>query len=171
MGLLNNINDINRTLQENQKLFTKQLKEEEKAKNNIYIAKIELIDDLQTEIKWTLQDGKDPNDAEIKGKIIDTILEYSNIIYNKKYTKAFLIENYEKEVKKLIKQYQEEQKELKKLQIFEEEEEAKKNQQKARQRQTTYNAIITILKYTIVLLATPFILIIAFVWGICKGMK
>lgn len=158
MGLLNELNTINRTLENNQKIITKQQKEEEKAKNKIYVAKIELLDDLTDEIRLTLKYNHNPNNANIRNEIIEAILGYSNIIYNKQYTRAFLIENFPKIASKEIKLYKEQQKELDKIQIEEE-------------KQQTFNAIITILKYTIILLSTPFIFIVAFVFGICKSIK
>lgn len=171
MGLLNELNTINRTLENNQKIITKQQKEEEKAKNKIYVAKIELLDDLTDEIKISLKYNHDPNNSKIRNEIIEAILGYSNIIYNKQYTRAFLIENYPKIATKEIKLYKEKQKELDKIQIESKQEEAKQRQQKTIARQQTFNAIITILHYAIILLATPFILIIAFVFGICKSIK
>lgn len=171
MGLLNELNTINRTLENNNKIITKQQKEEEKAKNKIYIAKIELIDDLKDELQHYLKYDHNIMTTKIRNEIIDALLEYSNIIYNKNYTKAFLLENYEKEAKKLYKLYIQEKKEEEKQKEIQQKALDKEWIQKQKEKQIAYNNIIALLKTIALILISPFLLIGFVVIAICKNMK
>ena len=171
MGLLNELNTINRTLENNNKIITKQQKEEEKAKNKIYIAKIEMLDDLKEENNLYLKYNHNIFSQKIRNEIIDALLEYSNIIYNKNYTKAFLIENYEKEAKKLYKLYEHNKKEEARQEEIKQRAQSKEWIQKQKQKQIFFNNTMIFLKTLTLILLSPFLLIIFFVFGICKNIK
>ena len=185
MGLINEINNVNRTLQDNQQ---KELTKAEK--NEIqHIRKHKLLILLKKNINELFEDAENKKDVDeitieiLKHKkdnikiLMDLYFEKYEIKLNC-YELDYLDEIYNKTVYKMQKEYtiifkeeERKQKELEKLRNFEIEEEQKRNKQKEIEKQAIFNAIITILKYIIVLLATPFILIMAFIWGICKGIK
>ena len=167
MSLHNDINNLSKTIEKNQLLTEKALKDNEKAKNKLYIAKIELLDDLKDELQHYLKYDHNIESAKIRNEIIEALLEYSNTIYNRNYTRAFLLENYEKEAKKAIKQHEIDKKHEKEVQKEREEAEA----QKRYQRQLAFNNFIKFLEIILLILASPFLLIIFFVLGICKNIK
>lgn len=171
MSLHNDINNLTKTLENNQQKLKQSEKQAEKRKNLEYQYKIELLDDLRWEFDLMQKYNKNLLNREVRNEIIESLLDYSVIINNKNYTKAFLIENYEKEAKKIIaeeeKQYkikEKQQKELEKIQT-------KQAQIDLQKRQDTIKAIMQFIQIICLILLSPFILIIFFVLALAKNSK
>lgn len=171
MSLHNDINNLTKTLENSNKNTLNQLKESEKQKNNLYIAKIEILDDLKEEIKLCLKYNGDPFSTEIKTNIIENMLNYTKKIYSIKYTNAFILANYDKIAKELLKEEEKRQKEAEKLRQIQLKEAEKQRILKQAQKQQAFNNILKAIKTIIFILSAPFILLIYFVIGICKNVK
>lgn len=171
MSLHNDINYLTKTIESNNKITINQLKESEKQKNNLYIAKIEILDDLKEEIKLCLKYNGDPFNTEIKTNIIENMLDYTNTLYNIKYTKAFILANYDKITKELLKEEEKRQKEAEKLRQIQLKEAEKQYILEQQRKQQAFNNILKAIKTIIFILSAPFILLIYFVIGICKNVK
>lgn len=184
MGLINELNAINRTLENNQRQLTKtEQREQDRIKKdrikNIFLENLEALFE-EAHSKNDLEKLTD-NLIKNKSKNIDFVKEAYFEAYQEELTKKdifYMDQFYYSFIMKVKKPFdylyrneEQRQKEIQKIAILEQEEEAKRRTKKAIQRQLTYNAIITILKYMIVLLATPFIIITAFVYGILKNTK
>ena len=105
MNLNNEIRNLSVTLEKNQEKIRTLEKETEKNKAKLYQAKIELLDDLNSELETMLNLTDNLYDRDIRNEIIESLLNYSIIINNKNYTRAFLIENYNKQVKKILSEH------------------------------------------------------------------
>lgn len=178
MSLHNDINYLTDTIKNNQIKLNQEQKENEKAKNKLYQYKIELLEDLKTEIYQAYKQKEDLNEFLTKYIIIDRLLHNSIILINKDYTRAFLIDNYEKEAKKILAQERQKQKEEeKRAQEEAKRQEALKKAIVQRQQQERYNRILILKSISQALmglafiLSAPFILLIYFIIGIVKATK
>lgn len=174
MSLHNDIIYLNDTIKNNQIKTSREQKESEKVKNKLYQYKIELLEDLKTELYESTELHEDIKSQKVKHEIIEALLNYSIILINKDYTRAFLLEHYEKEVKKiLIAQKEEEKKRQEELKRQEEIKRAYSLQVKRekQQRAETLQGISSLLLGLACLLGLPFVLIIFFIIGITKSVK
>lgn len=171
MSLHNDINNLTKTVENSNKNTLNQLKESEKQKNNLYIAKIEILDDLKEEIKLCLKYNGNPFDTEIKTNIIENMLNYTKKIYSIKYTNAFILANYDKIAKELLKEEEKRQKGAEKLRQIQLKEAKKQYILEQQRKQQAFNNLIVRLKTITLILASPFILLIFFLIAICKNIK
>lgn len=211
MGLLNELNTINRTLENNQRELTKtQQKEQQKErKKTIYkllfqqfsncFEEVTSENELNLLIKELLKNkGKNivilseyldkpaKNDIDYIEKIyISTMNEAKKdieILLNIEQKEERSKKQLEKELEILKKEIEREKEKKYKLLERERKEEARQEEikqraqskewiQKQKEKQIAFNNIIITLKTITLILASPFILIMFFVWGICKNTK
>ena len=174
MSLHNDIIYLNDTIKNNQIKTSQEQKASEKAKNKLYQYKIELLEDLRTELYESIELNEDVKSQKVKHEIIEALLNYSIILINKDYTRAFLLEHYEKEAKKISTAQKEEEK--KRQEEAKRQEEIKKAyalqvQGEKKQRAETLQGISSLLLGLACLVGLPFILIIFFITGITKSVK
>lgn len=206
MGLLNELNTINRTLENNQRELTKtQLKEKEKKNQEIvkkimlenftsYFESMQNLEQIQILTKNFIKNKtkninvlidffEDTTGEQANKKIIDYMDEnyYKFMIQAKKdietiykidkieYKKQKLEE--EKQRKELEKLIERQQQEDERQQQIKERAAQKEYIQKQKEKQIAFNNFIIALKTITFILASPFILIMFFVWGICKNIK
>ena len=171
MSLHMDINELTNMLQKNNKNIIDKIETKEEKEQKVYIKKAQILDDLKEEIKISLKYERDLFDTETKTEIIDNMLDYTPKLNNIKYTKAFIISNYDAVAQKLLQEHRKRQKEDEKEQKALYQEQLKREREEAIARQEAYNTIITSLKYILLIVSSPFILLFAFVFGMLKSVK
>ena len=181
MGLLNEINNVNRTLQDTQQKELTKGQQKELHQRLLLLLKRELKKEFAE-----IQNQKELNELVIvlikyKKQNINTIHEIYQENYNKKlsihdlnyldeiYLKT--ISSIQKEYTIIFKQEERERKEEERQKAIEEKAKQKEYIQRQKEKQIAFNNIITLLKTITIILASPFLLIIFFVYGICKNIK
>lgn len=184
MGLLNELNTINRTLENNQKQNTKT---EQKELQQLRKQKILIL--LKQKVNELL---KEANNGEELESIVTSLIQHKedNIrilqeIYFEKYDVKlnkielnYIDSNYLSTIQKIKKEYtlifkqdlikqKEEAKEQKALY----QEQLRREREEAIARQEAYSTIITSLKYILLIVCAPFVLLFAFVFGMLKSVK
>lgn len=183
MGLLNEINNVNRTLKDTQQ------KESTKAEQNeiqkIRKQKLEIL--LKQNMNKLFENVKNQKGIDkltielLKHKqdnikiLMDIYFEKYNVKLNC-YELNYIDEIYNKTIYKIKKEYTEifKQDTIKEKEEEKEKKEIEKLRQiqlKEAQKQQTFNNILKAIKTIIFILSAPFILLIYFVIGICKNVK
>lgn len=159
MNLNNEIRNLSVTLEKNQNKIQILEKENEIKKAKLYQAKIELLDDLDFELEMMLNYNNDLFNREIRNEIIEALLNYSVIINNKNYTRAFLIENYNKQAKKILSEQKNELKAKEKQQN----DFIKQQEIDLKMKQQNFINTLNLIKTLCVIALSPFILLMFFI--------
>lgn len=178
MSLHNDINNLAKVIEKTN--------EKEEKKNALYIKKIELLDELKTQLNYIYNLGYNIDNDNVKTQLIEHITSDKNIIiYSNRYTQAFLRENYDREVTRILttekmqkreEEKQEKEEEKKRQEESKRQEEIKKAyalqvQREKQQRAETLQGVSNLLLGLACLVGFPFILIIFFIIGITKSVK
>lgn len=178
MSLHNDINNLANVIEKTS--------EKEEKKNALYIKKIELLDELKIQLNYIYNLGYNIDNSNVKMQLIEHIAsDKNNIIYSNRYTQAFLQENYDREVTKIIAQEKTQKREEEKQAKEEEkkrQEESKRQEEikkayalqvqgKKQQRAEILQGISSLLLGLACLIGLPFVLIIFFIIGITKSVK
>lgn len=184
MGLLNELNAINRTLENNQKQLTKAEIREEDQNRKDFIKRL-VIAEFQysfnkcntTEILEKIENNL------LKNKLIniDFIQKEFNDIYKKKITQKEIdyidfnyfgwLQKVKREQKALITHNEKIIQNQNKLEEAKQDNLRSQAIQQQQARQEAYNIIITSLKYILLIVCAPFVLLFAFVFGMLKSVK
>lgn len=184
MGLLNELNAINRTLEDHQKQLTKtQLKELDKLKKQ-RIKKIFLEQFEEAFAKTSSKKDIEILTTNLLKNKVQNILFVKNCyldLYKQKFLKSdidYIDQYYFKWIQDVSKEYlyiykleEREQKEEERQEQIKQKALEQEYIRKQQQKQINFNNTIIFLKTITLILLAPFILIIFFVIGLCKNVK